>query len=136
MGEDYRGRGSSTAMVWSGWIMSALPVALLVFSASLKLTQNTQAVEGFRALGFPDGVGFTIGLVELICTILYVVPQTAVFGAILLTGYLGGATVTHVRVEEAFVMPVLVGILLWGGLFLRDSRVRALIPLRRKESEL
>lgn len=131
MAADNEVNSESKAMVWTGRVLSALPVLLLLFSASAKLTQNTQAVEGFRAFGFPEGVGFTIGIVELACTILYVVPQTAVLGAILLTGYLGGATVTHVRVEESFVIPIFVGVLLWGGLYLRDARVRSLMPIRR-----
>jgi hypothetical protein len=72
-----------------------------------------------------------LGIVELACTILYIVPQTSVLGAILLTGYLGGATATHLRVEESWIGPVLLGILVWLGLFLRDCRLRALLPLRK-----
>lgn len=125
-------RDTSKAMFWSGVVMSAVPVLLLLFSASMKLTQNEQAVEGFVHFGFPDGVALPIGLVELACTVLYVVPQTAVLGAILLTGYLGGATVTHLRVEEAYFVPIVLGVLLWGGLFLRDARIRVLIPFRRR----
>jgi hypothetical protein len=70
-------------------------------------------------------------VVELCCVLLYLIPQTAVLGAILLTGYLGGATATHVRVDEAYFMPVVVGILVWLGLYLRDPRLRALVPWRR-----
>ena len=114
-----------------GWVLGVLPCLLLAFSAWMKLSGNKQAVDGFAQMGFPQGIALKIGAVELACTILYLVPQTAVLGAILLTGYLGGATVTHVRVGEPWFMPVLVGVVLWLGLFLRDRRLRALVPFRR-----
>jgi hypothetical protein len=81
-------------------------------------------------LGYPEGKSFGIAVAELGSTVLYVVPQTSVLGAILLTGYLGGATATHVRVEDAFVGPVIIGMLIWLGIYLRDARLRQLIPLR------
>ena len=87
-------------------------------------------VEGFVHLGYPESLALAIGIVELACTVLYVIPQTAVLGAIVLTGYLGGATASHVRIGEPFHLAVLLGVLMWGGLYLRDERVRALIPLR------
>lgn len=119
-------------MTWVGWVLTIVPVGLLVMSASFKLMQAEVAVEGFKTQGFPDGSLLAIGIVEAACTVLYLIPQTSVLGAILLAGYLGGAVVTHVRMSEAFVMPIAVGVLLWGGLFLRDARIRALIPLRKK----
>lgn len=115
---------------WTGYIMSALPVLMLVMSATMKFMKPPEVLEGFEHLGYPVSLAIPLGIVELGCTILYVVPQTSVLGAILLTGYLGGATATHVRVEEAFFMPIVLGIFIWGGLFLRDPRIRALIPLR------
>lgn len=114
-----------------GWVLGVLPCLMLFFSAWMKLSKNPVAVDGFKQMGFPDGVALKIGLVELACTVLYLVPQTAVLGAILLTGYLGGATVTHVRVGEQWFTPVIVGVVLWLGLFLRDRRLRALVPFRR-----
>lgn len=111
--------------------MSALPVLLLLFSASMKLLKPPAVVQGFAQFGFPESLILKLGILELICTVLYVIPRTSILGAILLTGYLGGATVTHLRVGQAFLMPVLAGVLVWGGLFLRDPRVRNLIPLRR-----
>lgn len=98
----------------------------------MKLTQAKIAVEGFAKAGYPAGALAPLGVVEALCTILYLVPQTSVLGAILLTGYLGGAIDSHVRAGEAFVMPLLFGVLIWGGLFLRDPRIRALIPFNKK----
>lgn len=87
-------------------------------------------VEGFATFGYPQKLLLPIAIAEILCTVLYLFPRTAVLGAILLTGYLGGATATHVRVGEQFVAPVFLGVMLWGGLYFRDSRLRALLPLR------
>jgi DoxX-like protein len=93
-------------------------------------------VQGTTQLGYPGHLIRGIGIIELVCLALYVIPQTAVLGAILLTGYLGGAVATHVRVESPLfshiLFPVYVALLIWGGLYLRDDRLRALIPLRRE----
>ena len=121
----------SNKMLWAGRILSTLPVLMLLMSATMKFAQPPDVAKGFEHLGWPLGLALVLGIVELGCTILYVVPQTSVLGAILLTGYLGGATATHVRVGDAFVAPIVLGVLVWGGLFLRDPRIRALIPLRR-----
>ena len=110
--------------------MTALPALLMVFSAVMKLLKPATVVQGCAQFGIPESHIIPLGIVELACTILYVIPRTSVLGAILLTGYLGGATATTARVGEAFIMPVTVGVVLWGGLFLRDPRLRALIPLR------
>jgi hypothetical protein len=120
----------SRRMLWAGYVMSALPVLMLLFSASMKLLRLPAAVEGFAHLGYPDYVALPLGIVELTCTILYVIPNTSVLGAILLTGYFGGATATHVRVGEPFFAAIVLGTLVWGGLYLRDKRLRTLIPLR------
>ena len=121
----------STRMLWAGRIVSALPVLLLTLSGVMKLVKPAPVVEGFTHLGYPEDLALGLAIVELACTLLYVIPRTSVLGAILLTGYLGGATATHVRVGDAFVAPVLLGVVLWLGLYLRDSRLRALLPLRR-----
>ncbi|MGQ0810382.1 MAG: DoxX family protein [Nitrospiraceae bacterium] len=121
----------SKKMLWAGYIISALPVLMLLFSASMKLLQLPAATAGFAHLGYPEYVALPLGIVELTCTVLYVIPRTSVLGAILLTGYLGGATATHVRVGEPFYASIILGVLVWGGLFLRDSLLRALIPLRQ-----
>jgi hypothetical protein len=111
--------------------MSALPVVLLVFSGVMKLMKPPAAVDGFKHLGWPVELALPLGILELTCTVIYLIPQTAVLGAILLTGYLGGAIATHVRIGEPFISQSIFGVLVWGGLFLRDPRLRALIPLRR-----
>ncbi|MBO0719346.1 MAG: DoxX family protein [Blastocatellia bacterium] len=124
----------SNMLVWVGRIISALPVLLLLFGGGMTLNKPVQAVEEFTRLGYPDTVIVGIGIVLLVCTILYAIPYTAVLGAILLTGYLGGAVATHVRIGDPtskVIIPVIVGMLIWGGLFLRDERLRKLLPLRR-----
>ncbi len=120
----------SKRMLWAGRIMSALPVLMLLMSAVMKFVKPAPVVEGFEHLGYDTGIATGLGIVELSCTALYVFPRTSYLGAILLTGYLGGATATHVRVGEPFVIPIILGVLVWGGLFLRDPRLRALIPLK------
>jgi hypothetical protein len=120
----------SKKMLWTGYIISALPVIMLLFSGVMKLAKPAPVVEGFVRLGYPESLALGIGIVEIACVIVYVIPRAAVLGAILLTGYLGGATATHVRIGEPFFMPIILGVLVWGGLFLRDARLRALLPLR------
>ena len=106
----------SKGAFWTGWVLSVLPVLLLLMSAGMKLANSEQVQTGFREFGYPDGVALVIGIVELACVIIYLIPQTAVLGAILLTGYLGGAVATHVRAGQPFFMPILVGVVLWLGL--------------------
>ncbi len=122
---------TSKKMYWGGWVLSVLPALLLLFSAYAKLSQAPQAVEGFTKFGYPPSAISGLGWLELLCTVLYLIPSTAVFGAILLAGYMGGAVATHLRVGEPYFVQALVGVLLWGGLYLRDERLRALLPWRR-----
>ena len=121
---------SSKTMLWSGYIIAAVPVLLLLMSGVMKVMQLPFVAEGFVHLGYPERLALGIGIVELSCVVLYLIPQTAVLGAILLTGYLGGATASHIRIGEPFHMAVLLGVALWGSLYLRDPRLRALIPVR------
>src|SRR5207253_3606750 len=117
--------------LWVGRIMSGLPALFLVFDAIMKLVKPESVVKATVDLGYPEGVILGLGIVLLACTMLYLIPRTAVLGAILLTGYLGGAVATHVRLLEVqFLAPLVLGVLIWGGLCLRDRRVRALIPIR------
>lgn len=123
----------SKPILWVGRVLSALPILLLTFSAVMKFTRSPEVMKGFvDKFGYPEGALLPIGVAELICALLYAVPQTSVLGAILLTGYMGGATATHVRVSDAWIMTVLVGVVAWAGLYLREPRLRALLPLRTK----
>jgi len=125
----------SKGRLWTGRIMSALPALFLFVDGVGKLVKPAPVVQGTVQLGYPESVLVGLGIVLLSCTVLYVIPRTAILGAILLTGYLGGAIATHVRVGSPLfshiLFPVYVAVLLWGGLYLRDERLRALIPLRR-----
>jgi hypothetical protein len=122
---------ASKARVWWGRILSGIPAFMLLFAGAMKLFKPPSMLEGLAHYGFPESLVVAIGVVEIGCTILYIIPRTSVLGAILLTGFLGGATATNVRVmDPSFFMPVLFGVLVWAGLFLRDPRLRALIPLR------
>ena len=123
----------SKQRLWAGYIMSALPALFLLVDGIMKLVKPAPVVEATVQLGYPESVIFPLGVVLLACTVLCVIPRTSVFGAILLTGYLGGAVATHVRVSDGLFpifFPVILGVLIWGGLFLRDDRLRALLPLR------
>lgn len=125
----------SKGQLWTGRIMSALPALFLLFGSIMGMVNPKMSAEGMAQMGYPKSVGLPLGITLLTCTILYLIPRTAVFGALLLTGYLGGAVATHVRVEDPFfsktLFPVYFAVLLWGGLWLRDTRLRALLPFRR-----
>jgi hypothetical protein len=126
-----QGASASKKLIWAGWIACAVPVLMLLFSASMKIAKPPAVVQGFEHLGYPERLALPLAITELACAILYAIPRTSVLGAILLTGYLGGATATHVRLGESdFLIPVGLGVLAWLGLFLRDRRLRALLPLR------
>jgi hypothetical protein len=121
----------SKTMLWAGRIVSVPPVLMLLMSAVVKFLKPAEVVEGFAHLGWDVNLAIALGIVEIACTVVYVIPQTAVLGAILLTGYLGGATATHVRISEQFFAPIILGVAVWAGLWLRDARLRALVPLRK-----
>lgn len=117
----------------AGWILSILPCGLLLFSGVMKLiTPADKLAEGFDKLGWPTSLALPLGIVELLSTILYLIPRTSILGAILLTGYMGGAIATHVRVGDAFIAQAAVGIFLWGGLFLRYPALRQMLPIIKK----
>jgi hypothetical protein len=123
----------SKKSLWAGRITSALPILFLLIDGVMKLFKPRVVVETTVQLGYPAGVILPLGIVLLISTVLYLIPRTAMLGAILLTGYLGGAVATHVRVGAGLfpvLFPVIFGVLIWLGLYLRDERMRALMPLR------
>lgn len=121
-------------MLWTGRILSFLVVAQLLSSAWFRATQHTYAVaEIVTSYGFPESAITLIVIAECTLVVLYLIPQTSVLAAIVLTGYLGGAVAAHLRIADTAraAIPLVVGILAWGGLYLRDSRIRQLIPFRR-----
>ncbi len=121
----------SKALTWPGWIITGLIGVMMVFSATMKFLNPPEVAEQVVGkFGYPEGLMLYIGIVEITCVVVYLIPRTALLGAVLLTGYLGGAIATHVRVHDNFWPPAIVGILVWLALYLRDPRVRAILPLR------
>lgn len=120
-------------ILWSGRILSALMVLFLLFDGVTKIMKVPQVLEAQARLGYPEHTAVLIGIIVLACTLVYVIPSTSILGAILLTGYLGGAVASQVRIGgplfDAF-FPGIFGVLVWAGIFLREPRLRALIPLR------
>jgi hypothetical protein len=121
----------SRAMQRTGWAISGLAAAFLFFDGAARVVGFAPYAEGTMRAGYPVEVGVSIGLVLIACTVLYVIPGSAVLGAILLTGYLGGATATNLRTADPFLFPAVFGMFVWLGLYLRDPRLRALLPFRR-----
>ena len=126
----------SNGALWTGRTMSALAVIFLLFDSITKIIKVQQVMDATLQLGFPVNLVPVIGSILLISTILYVIPSTSVFGAILLTGYLGGAVVTNMRIESPLfshtLFPVYMGILIWGGIYLRVNTLHRLIPFTRQ----
>jgi hypothetical protein len=120
----------SKKLFWAGWIISALPAMGLLLSGVMTVMKPASLLEVFDKLGYPERLVLGIGIIKLACTTIYLIPRTAVLGAILLTGYLGGATASNVRVGEDFLFPIIFGVLVWLGLLLRDPRLWPLLPLR------
>ena len=126
----------SKKKLWTGRIMSIIVILFLLFDGITKLIVVEEAVNGTVQLGYPESTVQVIGLILLVCLIIYIVPRTSVFGAILLTGFLGGAVATQLRIGNPLfsniLFPVYLGILLWGGIFLRDNKLKGIISLKSK----
>ena len=122
---------SSKGMVWTGRIISGVVVLFLLFAATYGLMHKAESVKNMVTYGYPPSAYMPITIVFVTCILFYALPRTSIFGAILMTGYLGGAVATHVRAGEPYFFPVVVGVLVWLGIFLRDARLRSLVPLRR-----
>lgn len=128
-----RSVADSKAKIWTARILAGIAVLFLTMDGVMKLVKPAPVTEAMIKLGYPDQLSATLGVILLLCTALYVIPRTAVLGAVLLTGYLGGAISTHLRINDdpfTFVFPLIVAAFLWGSLYLRDPRVRAILPLR------
>jgi len=124
----------SKRMLWTGRVLSWLMALFFVLDGVGHLMKPAPVVEAFARLGYPLSASVGIGLLALICTAIYVTPRTSVLGAVLLTGYMGGAVSTHVRAGSSLfetIFPVILGVLIWMGIFMRDAQLRQLIPLRR-----
>jgi hypothetical protein len=123
--------GRRNVAYWTGWVLSGLVIAFLVVDAGMKLVPLDVVTETMAGLGWPAEYSRTLGVIMLVCIVLYAWPRTAVLGAILLTGYLGGAMATHMRIGSPLFSHVLfggyLGLFVWGGLYLRDARVRAVM---------
>ncbi len=119
---------------WAGYIISGLPILFLLVDATAKFFKPEPVVKGTLELGYPESTIIPIGVILLVCTILYAIPRTSILGAILLTGYLGGAVATHVRIGSPLfthiLFPVYLGAFVWLGLYLRDTRLHKLLPFR------
>jgi hypothetical protein len=122
----------------AGYVLTTLVALFLAFDAVLKVLRLAPAIQGTTELGYPIETVFVIGAIETVCLVLYLVPRTSVLGALLLTGYLGGAIATHVRVGSPLLgytlFPIYVAAMVWGGLYLREARLRALVPFRQVQS--
>lgn len=123
------------AKIWTGRVITALAVVFLIFDGVTKLLQVSQVKEGMATLGYPASLTVPIGILVLVCTAFYAIPATSALGAVLLTGFLGGATASMVRANapgHPYLFPVVFGGFVWLGLFLRDARIREFLPIRRR----
>jgi len=127
-------KSSQKGMTWTGRVLSGFAILFMLFDAFGKFTMPSYVVESFTRLGIPPSQGISIGVLLLVGTIIYAIPRTAVLGAVLLTGFLGGAVAIQMRAGSSTfetVFPVLFGVIVWAGVFLRDCKVRAVFPVRR-----
>ena len=119
-------------MMWIGRVVSALISLLFAFSAGMKLKGGAEVVQGMAHLGLPESLMVPLGILEISCLAIYLIPATSVLGAILLTGYIGGAILAHLRIGEPIFMQIALGACVWLGLYLRESRLKQLIPVRTR----
>ncbi len=129
---------TSKSRLWISWVLSGIAILFLLFDSTIHILAPQPVIDSCKQLGFPLETIQALGIVQLICLVLYVIPRTAVFGAVLMTGWLGGAMALQFRIGAPLLStalsPVYVGVLLWGGLYLRENRVAALIPFRGSET--
>jgi len=124
---------ASGKIVWVGRVISILVSLLFAMSALMKLRGGPEVIQGMAHLGLPESLIVPLAILEISCVVIYAIPATSVLGAILLTGYIGGAICTHLRVGDPFFMQIGFGIFVWLGLYLRENRLKELIPLRKKQ---
>ena len=124
---------ASGKIVWVGRGISVLVSLVFLISAFMKLKGGAEVMQGMAHLGLPESLILPLAILEISCVVIYLIPATSVLGAILLTGYIGGAICTHVRVGDPFFIQIALGIVVWLGLYLRENRLKALIPLRTRQ---
>jgi sorbitol-specific phosphotransferase system component IIC len=122
---------TSGKIVWTGWVITVLVSLLFLFSAVMKLMGGAEVKQGIAHLGLPESLIIPLAILEIACTVIYLIPATSVLGAILLAGYIGGAICTHWRVGDPFLPQVAIGLVIWLGIYLREPRLKALIPIRK-----
>jgi hypothetical protein len=122
---------ASGRIVWTGRVITVLVSLLFLFSAAMKFVGGAEVKEGMTHLGLPESMVIPLGILEAACTVVYLIPATSVLGAILLAGYIGGAICTHWRVGDPFLPQVAIGLVIWLGIYLREPRLKALIPIRK-----
>jgi len=125
---------TSKAMIWTGRVISGITVLFLIFDGVTKVMKESHVMAASAKMGYPASAIVGTGVTLLVCVALYVIPRTSILGAVLLTGYLGGAVATHVFIRDPLfdtVFPIIFGAFVWGGPFLRDGQLRMLIPVRR-----
>jgi hypothetical protein len=130
-----RETGGKRWMLWVGWVVSFWPVFVVLSSATWKLTRNQWYVTEFTRIGWPESALPLLAFLQLGCIVLFIIPPTAVLGAVLLTGYLGGAIAAYTRMGEPYpvLVPLSTSMIAWLGIYLRDERLRSLLPLRRRD---
>ena len=126
---------ANRTIVWSGRVISILLSLLFAMSAFMKMRHGPDVMQGMAHLGLPKSLITLLASVEISCAVIYAIPATAVLGAILLTGYIGGAILAHMRVGDPFFVQIGLGLFVWLGLYLRENRLKALLPLRKKRIE-
>jgi hypothetical protein len=123
----------SKAARWTGRIFSGITTLFLLMDSIMKIFREQHHVDGTRDIGFQDSFVIPLGIVLLLCTVLYIIPRTAIFGALLLTAYFGGAVAIMILKQQAFIFPVIFCTLVWGGLYLRDEKLRSIVPFRKHD---
>jgi len=123
--------GASGKIVWTGRVLTGVVSLLFFFSAAMKFVGGAEVKEGMAHLGLPESMTIPLGILEAACTVVYLIPATSVLGAILLAGYMGGAICTHWRVGDPFVGQIAIALVIWLAIYLREPRLKALIPLRK-----
>jgi len=123
--------GASGKIVWTGRVITGVVSLLFFFSAAMKFVGGAEVKEGMAHLGLPESMTIPLGILEAACTVVYLIPATSVLGAILLAGYMGGAICTHWRVGDPFVGQIAIALVIWLAIYLREPRLKALIPLRK-----